>query len=86
MSTKTVLLAGLVAAMLTGMSARAQQAVATENAMLPEMPKQTTRTGKHVNRVIDMWLKNQPVYYRKSAGAATTKARARGDQGRLHHV
>ena len=36
--------------------------------MLPEMPKQTTRTGKHVNRVIDMWLENQPVYYAQTSG------------------
>jgi len=37
--------------------------VSPANAPLPELPKQTTRTGKHVNRVIDMWLKGQPVYY-----------------------
>ncbi len=68
MKTKTALLAGLAAAMLAGMSARAQQAVTPENAMLPEMPKQTTRTGKRINRVIDMWLKNQPVYYAQISG------------------
>ena len=39
-----------------------------ENATVPEMPKQTTRTGKHVNRVIDMWLKGQPVYYAQISG------------------
>ena len=32
------------------------------------MPTKTTRTGKHVNRVIDMWLKNQPVYYAQISG------------------
>ena len=32
------------------------------------MPKQTTRTGKRVNRVIDMWLKDQPVYYAQISG------------------
>ena len=63
MKTKTVLLAGAAAAMLTAMSASAQQAVSPANAAIPEMPKQTTRTGKRVNRVIDIWLKNQPVYY-----------------------
>ena len=68
MRTNTVRLAGLAAAMLTAMSAGAQQAVSPENAKLPEMPKQTTRTGKHVNRVIDMWLKNQPVYYAQTSG------------------
>jgi len=48
----------------------------------PAMPTQPTRTGKHINRVIDMWLKNQPVYYAQlEAGGyedgkrmATTKA------------
>jgi len=57
-----VVLAGLAAGMLT-MSISAQQAVSPDSAALPEMPKHTSRTGKHVNRVIDMWLKNQPVYY-----------------------
>ena len=50
------------------MSAGAQQTVPPVNATLPEMPKQTTRTGKHVNRVIDMWLKGQPVYYAQISG------------------
>jgi 4-hydroxy-2-oxoheptanedioate aldolase len=69
MRTKTVLLAGLAAAILTALSASAQQAVPPENVAIPEMPKQTTRTGNHVNRVIDMWLKKQPVYYAQlSAG------------------
>ena len=48
----------------------------------PAMPTKPTRTGKHINRVIDMWLKNQPVYYAQlEAGGyedgkrmATTKA------------
>jgi len=65
------LLAGMAAAMLTVISASAQQPapVSVANAQLPEMPKQTTRTGQHVNRIIDMWLKNQPVYYAQlSAG------------------
>ena len=53
---------------LAAMSAHAQQPVLPENAAVPEMPKQTTRTGKHVNRVIDMWLKNQPVYYTQISG------------------
>jgi 4-hydroxy-2-oxoheptanedioate aldolase len=63
MRTKTVLLTGLAAAILISMSASAQQAVSPDNATVPEMPKQATRTGKRVNRVIDMWLKKQPVYY-----------------------
>src|SRR5262245_47573896 len=68
MTTRTVVLAGLAAAVLTTMSVGAQQAVSPENATLPDMPKQTTRTGKHVNRVIDMWLKSQPVYYAQISG------------------
>ena len=68
MRTNTVLLAGLAAAVVTAMSARAQQTVPPANAAIPEMPKQATRTGKHVNRVIDMWLKNQPVYYAQISG------------------
>src|SRR5262245_38623189 len=68
MRMKSALLACLAAAVLTAMSGRAQQAVPPEHAMLPEMPKQTTRTGKRVNRVIDMWLKNQPVYYAQISG------------------
>ena len=68
MGTKTAWLTGLAAAVLTAMSAGAQQAVPPENAALPDMPKQATRTGKHVNRVIDMWLKSQPVYYAQISG------------------
>ena len=68
MGTKTAWLTGLAAVVLTAMSAGAQQAVPPDNAAVPEMPKQTTRTGKHVNRVIDMWLKNQPVYYAQISG------------------
>ena len=75
MKTSTVLLAGIAAAMLTGMSASAQQTVPPANAMVPEMPKQTTRTGKHVNRVIDMWLKDQPVYYAQISGGGYEKGK-----------
>jgi 4-hydroxy-2-oxoheptanedioate aldolase len=78
----TVWLAGLAGAMAIVISGSAQQSVPPENAMLPEMPRQTTRTGKRVNRVIDMWLKDQPVYYAQISGGgyeegkklATTKA------------
>ena len=35
----------------------------TQGATPPPMPAKATRTGKHVNRIIDMWLKGQPVYY-----------------------
>src|SRR4029453_10539233 len=75
MRTKTGLLAGLAAALLTAMSVTAQQTVPPENAKVPDMPKQTTRTGKHVNRVIDMWLKEQPVYYAQISGGGYEKGK-----------
>ena len=68
MRTRIIVLAGLVAALLTTMLTRAQQPVSPDNVSVPEMPKQTTRDGKHVNRVIDMWLKGQPVYYSQITG------------------
>ena len=68
MRTNAVLLTGLAAGMLTAMSLSAQQATSPANATLQEMPKHTTRTGKHVNRVIDLWLQNQPVYYAQISG------------------
>src|SRR5262245_27190620 len=68
MQTKTVWLASVAAAVVMTLSAGAQQAVPPAIAKLPDMPKQTTRTGKHVNRIIDMWLKNQPVYYAQIGG------------------
>ena len=67
MRMRLTVLAGMVVAVLVAMSAGAQQSVPI-NATLPEMPKQTTRTGKRVNRVIDMWLKGQPVYYAQISG------------------
>ena len=68
MKTKMVLLAGMIAAVLAGISTSAQQPVSPTSAAIPAMPTKTTRTGKHVNRVIDMWLKNQPVYYAQISG------------------
>ena len=75
MKTKTVLPAAMAAAMLTTMSVGAQQPVPPTNAMVPQMPKQTTRTGKRVNRVIDMWLKGQPVYYAQISGGGYDKGK-----------
>jgi 4-hydroxy-2-oxoheptanedioate aldolase len=68
MRTHPVLFAGLAAAVLTATAAGSQQPVPPGSATVPEMPKQATRTGKHVNRVIDMWLKGQPVYYTQVSG------------------
>ncbi len=75
MKTITLLLTGMAATVLTAMSASAQQPVPPVMAMLPEMPKQTTRTGKHVNRIIDMWLKGQPVYYAQISGGGYEKGK-----------
>ena len=68
MQTSNILMAGMAAAVLAMAPAHAQQAVSPANAALPEMAKQTTRTGKRVNRVIDLWLKGQPVYYSQVSG------------------
>src|SRR5262245_53746379 len=67
MKTITVLAAGPAAALLMALSLSAQQAAPLGIAAVPEMPKQTSRTGKHINRVIDMWLKDQPVYYSQTS-------------------
>jgi 4-hydroxy-2-oxoheptanedioate aldolase len=66
MKIKHFLLAGLTCAALTYMPAGAQvqpNAPAFGPGTFPAMPTKPTRTGKHINRVIDMWLKGQPVYY-----------------------
>ena len=75
MKGQTRVLTGMAAAMLTAMAAGAGQLVSPPNAPLPEMPKQTTRTGKHVNRVIDLWLKGQPVYYTQTSGGGYDEGR-----------
>jgi 4-hydroxy-2-oxoheptanedioate aldolase len=75
MKTNKTLRAGLAATFLWAMSVRAQQTVPPDNAMVPEMPKQATRTGKRVNRVIDMWLKGQPVYYTQTSGGGYERGR-----------
>ena len=75
MRMRLTVLAGMAMTVLTAMSAGAQQPVVQVNATLPEMPKQTTRTGKRVNRVIDMWLKGQPVYYAQISGGGYEKGK-----------
>jgi 4-hydroxy-2-oxoheptanedioate aldolase len=77
MKTKSILMASMAAAMLVFAPAQAQQAVSPSNAALPEMSKQTTRTGKHINRVIDMWLKGQPVYYTQISGGGYEEGKQR---------
>src|SRR3982751_356378 len=66
MKTKNLLMAGLAVAALTYAPAGAQvqpNAPAFAAGTFPAMPSKPTRTGKHINPVIDMWLKGQPVYY-----------------------
>ena len=70
MKTKSLLLSGLAAAALAmipaSLPAVAQvqvNAPAFGPGTFPAMPAKTTRSGKHINRIIDMWLKGQPVYY-----------------------
>ncbi len=63
MKFKSLMMAGIAAALLVAPPVTAQPFVSVPNAALPEMPKQTNVTGKRINRIIDMWLKNQPVYY-----------------------
>jgi 4-hydroxy-2-oxoheptanedioate aldolase len=66
MTPKHYLMSGVAAAMLACLPVSAQQQPAAP-AFAPgaqsAMPAKTTRTGKHINRIIDMWLKGQPVYY-----------------------
>ena len=64
MKVKSLMLAGFAATLLLAPPTMAQQQfTSVPNALVPEMPKETTRTGKRINRIIDMWMKNQPVYY-----------------------
>lgn len=73
------LTAGVAAAVLAAMTAAApaQQPAppgVSANAQ-PDMPAKRTRTGKHINRVIDVWLKGQPVYYAQIEAAGYEKGK-----------
>ena len=68
MTKRALVLASVASVMLMTLTPIAQQAAPPENAGVPEMPRETTRTGKRVNRIIDMWLKGQPVYYAQISG------------------
>ena len=66
MKIKHLLMAGLAVAALSYAPAGAQvqpNGPAFAPGTFPAMPTKPTRTGKHINRVIDLWLKGQPVYY-----------------------
>jgi len=78
MKTKHLLMAGLTAAALSYVPAGAQiqpNAPAFAPGTFPAMPAKTTRTGKHINRIIDMWLKGQPVYYAQIEAAGYEKGK-----------
>jgi 4-hydroxy-2-oxoheptanedioate aldolase len=75
MKTPILWLAAMAVALLTTMSAGAQQPATPAHATVPDMPTQTTRTGRHVNRVIDLWLKGQPVYYTQTSGGGYEQGR-----------
>ena len=66
---RLILLAAAPIALLS-MPTQAQQAPGQAFAVdaQPAMPTKTTRTGKHINRIIDMWQKGQPVYYTQISG------------------
>jgi 4-hydroxy-2-oxoheptanedioate aldolase len=76
MMTRQLWLAAIAAAVLTATSIRAQQPVVPDSAPVPPMPKQSTRAGKHVNRVIDLWLKDQPVYYAQTSAGGYEQGKA----------
>ena len=73
MRSTTVFLVGTI---LAAMPAGAQQAATPELAAVPDMPAQTSRIGKRVNRIIDMWLKGQPVYYTQTSGGGYEQGKA----------
>jgi 4-hydroxy-2-oxoheptanedioate aldolase len=78
MKKTSFLLAGVSAAILACLPAGAQvqpNAPAFAAGTFPAMPAKTTRTGKHINRIIDMWLKNQPVYYAQIEAAGYEKGK-----------
>jgi 4-hydroxy-2-oxoheptanedioate aldolase len=78
MKTKQLLMAGLAIAALATLPVSAQvqpNAPAFAPGTFPAMPARTTRTGKHINRVIDMWLKGQPVYYAQIEAAGYEKGK-----------
>jgi len=78
MKKTSLLLAGVSAAILACLPAGAQvqpNAPAFGPGTFPAMPAKTTRTGKHINRIIDMWLKNQPVYYAQIEAAGYEKGK-----------
>jgi len=80
MKMKTFFTAGasvaLLACLPVAASAQVQpNAPAFAAGTFPPMPTKSTRTGKHINRIIDMWLKGQPVYYAQIEAAGYEKGK-----------
>src|ERR1700754_35801 len=80
MKMKVFFTAGVSAAILTCLSIAASAQVqpnapAFAATTFPPMPTKSTRTGKHINRIIDMWLKGQPVYYAQIEAAGYEKGK-----------
>lgn len=75
MKMKNILLAGIAAAMMAYVPAGAQIPAPPPTAAPPAMPTKTTITGKRINRIIDMWLKKQPVYYAQISGGGYEEGR-----------
>ena len=77
---KTTVLAATTAAALmlltTAAQAQVQPAAPAPNPGAQKaMPTTASRTGKRVNRIIDMWLKGQPVYYAQIDGGGYEKGK-----------
>ena len=68
MKMKSFLMAAAAVAMMAYVPAGAQVPAPPPTAAPPAMPAKTTITGKRINRIIDMWLKKQPVYYAQISG------------------
>ncbi len=75
---KILPLTALTALMISTAPLSAQQVPAPAFApkAQPAMPAKAKRTGKHVNRIIDMWLKGQPVYYTQTSGGGYAEGKA----------
>ncbi len=78
MKIRSFLLASMATAMLALVPAGAQETLQSMKltlAPLPVMPQESTRTGKRINRVVEVWSKGQPVYYTSTdEGAASRMA------------
>jgi 4-hydroxy-2-oxoheptanedioate aldolase len=68
MKMKNFWMAGIAVAMMAVVPVAAQIPAPPPTPAPAAMPAKTTITGKRINRIIDMWLKKQPVYYAQISG------------------